>query len=247
MLGLLYSALTAFVCFQFTGSKYDHVGIVVPGASRSLLRIMEATSDGIQVYSLKLRLMAYSREVSNSIIVRRFIAERTPSLVNELSRFVERVEGNPYSILGILHSSGESDRAIQDLMASSASDSSGDDNRREGGIGDFKTAESSYGGYTSSTGSTHSASMNSPTMSGRGRSKASKKEKQRKYFCSSLVASALKQIGWLNTTRKSSSFWPGSFEDGGEIEKLLATGVSLGPETRVDCRIVEVGLATSEN
>ncbi|KAG6602782.1 putative ribonuclease H2 subunit A [Phytophthora cinnamomi] len=53
---------------KFTGSKYDHVGIVVPGESRFLLRIMEATSEGIQVYSLKARLMAYAREVSNSIV-----------------------------------------------------------------------------------------------------------------------------------------------------------------------------------
>jgi len=88
------------------------------------------------------------------------------------------------------------------------------------------------GSNESSASSTSSSQSSSPSAMG--------------YFCSSLVASALKQVGWLETTRKSSSFWPGSFEDGGEIEGLLAAGVILGPETRVDCRIVEVGLAIPE-
>lgn len=225
--------------------------MIVPGASRALLRIIEATSDGIQVFSLKLRLMAYSREVSNSIVVRRFNAERTPALVDELSKFVQRVEGNPYSILGILHSSGESDRTLQDMMNSRSSDDSGEDVRRDAasatatiasnGAGEyFGSNDSSYGGDASSTSSSQSSS---PTTATIGSKKSKPKKHTRKYFCSSLAASALKQIGWLETTRKSSSFWPGSFEDGGEIEGLLAPGVTLGPETRVDCRIVEVGLA----
>jgi hypothetical protein len=228
---------------QFTGSKYDHVGIVVPGASRSLLRIMEATSDGIQVFSLKLRLMAYSREVSDSIVVRRFNAERTPAFIDDLNKFVQRVEGNPYSILGILHSTGESDRTLQDMMVSSdANDAASATASTVSGNG----AGEYIGSNESSASSTSSSQSSSPSAMG-SHSKTSKAKKhKRKYFCSSLVASALKQVGWLETTRKSSSFWPGSFEDGGEIEGLLAAGVILGPETRVDCRIVEVGLEIPE-
>ncbi|KAG2828192.1 hypothetical protein PC129_g8226 [Phytophthora cactorum] len=204
---------------KFTGSKYDHVGIVVPGESRFLLRIMEATSEGIQVYSLKPRLMAYAREVSNTIIVRKIVSDRTPELTEMLREFVRRVDGNPYSIFGILRSTGESDRNIfNSVRVGNSVGEESDDSF-------FNTGESSTSSTPSSPEGTDSA------------------KSQRKYFCSSLVASAWKELGWLQTKRKASSFWPGSFEDGGEVERLLAPGVALGPETVIDCRIVEVGLS----
>ncbi|KAE8897010.1 hypothetical protein PF005_g16779 [Phytophthora fragariae] len=202
---------------KFTGSRYDHVGIVVPGESRFLLRIMEATSEGIQVYSLKARLMAYAREVSNTIVVRRVETERTPELIELLKEFVHRVDGNPYSIFGILRSTGESDRSVFSSVRSCADET-----------------EESFAATATST----SSSPSSPVTENSDVSKS-----KRKYFCSSLVASAWKELGWLQTKRKSSSFWPGSFEDGGEVEPLLAPGVVLQPETVIDCRIVEVGLS----
>lgn len=205
------------VYVQFTGSKYDHVGIVVPGESWFLLRIMEATSEGIQVYSLKPRLMAYAREVSNSIVVRRVQTERSPELIAMLKDFVHRVDGNPYSIFGILRSTGESERSVFSSIRSCADES-----------------EDSF----ANTGSSTSSSPSSPVTDISDASKS-----KRKYFCSSLVASAWKELGWLQTKRKSSSFWPGSFEDGGEVESLLAPGLVLHPETVIDCRIVEVGLS----
>jgi hypothetical protein len=208
-----------FYCLlQFTGSKYDHVGIVVPGESRLLLRIMEATADGIQVYSLKARLMAYAREVSKAIVVRKVETERSPELLELLAEFVRRVNGNPYSILGILRYGGESDRS---LFGSSRGVNSGCEESEDA---------------VSNTGSTTSSTPSSPVTEGA-------QDAKRKYFCSSLVASAWKELGWLQTKRKSSSFWPGSFEDAGEVEQLLAPGVVLGPETAIDCRIVEVGLS----
>ncbi|KAG3101884.1 hypothetical protein PI124_g10563 [Phytophthora idaei] len=204
---------------KFTGSKYDHVGIVVPGESRFLLRIMEATSEGIQVYSLKPRLMAYAREVSNTIIVRKIVSDRTPELTEMLREFVRRVDGNPYSIFGILRSTGESDRNIFNSVR----------------VGN-SVGEESDDSFFNTGGSSTSSTPSSPEGTDSAKS-------QRKYFCSSLVASAWKELGWLQTKRKASSFWPGSFEDGGEVERLLAPGVALGPETVIDCRIVEVGLS----
>ncbi|ETM51200.1 hypothetical protein, variant 1 [Phytophthora nicotianae] len=204
---------------KFTGSKYDHVGIVVPGESRFLLRIMEATSEGIQVYALKPRLMAYAREVSNTIVVRKISSERTPEITEVLTEFVRRVDGNPYSIFGILRSTGESDRSIFNSVRVTNS-----------------MYEESDDSFSNTGGSSNSSTPSSPEGSESTKS-------QRKYFCSSLVASAWKELGWLQTKRKSSSFWPGSFEDGGEAERFLAPGVALGPETVIDCRIVEVGLS----
>ncbi|OWZ19587.1 Ribonuclease H2 [Phytophthora megakarya] len=208
---------------KFTGSKYDHVGIVVPGESRFLLRIMEATSEGIQVYPLKPRLMAYAREVSNTIVVRKIQTERTRQLLEVLMEFVRRVDGNPYSILGILRSTGESDRNLINSVRVANS------------------VEEEEETFTTTGGSSTSSTPSSPAAEGADSTKS--QDSKRKYFCSSLVASAWKELGWLETKRKASSFWPGSFEDGGEVERCLASGVTLGPETVIDCRIVEVGLS----
>uniref|UniRef100_K3WMP2 PX domain-containing protein n=1 Tax=Globisporangium ultimum (strain ATCC 200006 / CBS 805.95 / DAOM BR144) TaxID=431595 RepID=K3WMP2_GLOUD len=220
---------------KFTGAKYDHVGIVVPGASRNLLRIMEATSEGIQVYSLKARLMAYSREVSNVIAVRRIRAERTPEMVEQLRLFVERVEGNPYSILGILRSKGESERMV---LATSTKSQSQATISSSGHSSDSDSSGSSGGSIASAPVSPAHQASSSFT--------ADSKTKKRKYFCSSLAASTLKHVGWIHTHHSSSHFWPGSFEDGGEVEQYLANGVMMEPEAVIDCRIVEVGLATQE-
>ncbi|GMG16045.1 unnamed protein product [Phytophthora fragariaefolia] len=161
--------------------------------------------------------MAYAREVSNSIVVRRVETERPPELIELLKEFVLHVDGNPYSIFGILRSTGESERSIFSSARSCADET-----------------EESF----ANTGSSTNSNPSSPVTENSDPSKA-----KRKYFCSSLVASAWKELGWLQTKRKSSSFWPGSFEDGGEVESLLAPGVALQPETVIDCRIVEVGLS----
>lgn len=194
---------------------------------------MEATSEGIQVYSLKARLMAYSREVSNVIVVRKIKAERTPGIVERLRHFVERVEGNPYSILGILRSQKASERMLLDAPLSqvgTSGNTSADDSDSSSG--------SSSGGPTPNDGQTKSTSAleESPSL----------EAKKRKYFCSSLAASTLKHLGWIHTNHSSSHFWPGSFEDGGEIEHCFVDGVAMEPEAVIDCRIVEVGLATQD-
>lgn len=213
------------------------MGIVVPGASRNLLRIMEATSEGIQVYSLKARLMAYSREVSNVIVVRKIKAERTPELVERLRHFVERVEGNPYSILGILRSQKASERMILDAPSShveTSGNTSADDSDSSSG--------SLSGGPTP-----NGPKLNTPsTIEPSSIASEASSSKKRKYFCSSLAASTLKHVGWIHTTHGSSHFWPGSFEDGGEIETCFVDGVAMEPEAVIDCRIVEVGLATQD-
>lgn len=193
---------------------------------------MEATSEGIQVYSLKARLMAYAREVSNVIAVRRIVAERSPAVVERLKRFVERVEGNPYSILGILRSQGESERQIVSLepLASSSSSTTSSSASESPHASDTTAATPLAGPATDET-----------------RSDAETKSK-RKYFCSSLAASTLKHLGWIDTTRSSSHFWPGSFEDGGEIEQYVVASVArMEPEAVIDCRIVEVGHATPQD
>lgn len=186
------------------------------------------------MYSLKARLMAYSREVSNVIAVRKIKAERTPAIVERLKLFVERVEGNPYSILGILRSQGESDRTMLDLPEKSPSQVA----VSSSGCSSDSDSASASGGNTPSA----PLSPSHPPPSNGTDAEA----KKRKYFCSSLAASTLKHLGWIHTNRSSSHFWPGSFEDGGEVEQCFSPGVVLEPEAVIDCRIVEVGLATQD-
>ena len=54
----------------------------------------------------------------------------------------------------------------------------------------------------------------------------------------------MKSMGCLNSERPSAYFWPGSFSEGGELEKYLTNGVSYGPEILIDCRVLEIGKAT---
>ncbi|OQS05583.1 ribonuclease H2 subunit A [Thraustotheca clavata] len=163
---------------KITGSRYDHAAIVVPGSTPPLLSILEATGEGIQVYPLKLRLQAYSREVSNAIVARRIEAPRNSTSLAKMQEFVLGVEGNAYSIFGILN-----------------------------------------------------------------RSKVEKEEKTSNYFCSELVAAALMHLGWLNKDVPPSYYWPGNFEDGGELEAHLARGITICREIALDCKFLEVGKA----
>ncbi|ETW10303.1 hypothetical protein H310_00643 [Aphanomyces invadans] len=94
---------TSKVQRKLTGARYDHAAIVVPGSAPGLLSMLESTGEGIQVYPLKTRLLAYSREVTNAIVARRVLAPRTPETLAKLQQFVLDVNGNKYSIFGILN------------------------------------------------------------------------------------------------------------------------------------------------
>lgn len=52
------------------------------------------------------------------------------------------------------------------------------------------------------------------------------------FFCSELVAEALKSVGVLLSDRVSASWWPRDLQEGGQFEKALHPNWSLG-ETRV--------------
>ena len=67
--------------------------------------------------------------------------------------------------------------------------------------------------------------------------------KDKKFFCSELVAAALRAMGALSTAHVSSYFWPGDFAEGGTVERCLDDNCALGREIEVDCRVVEVGSA----
>ncbi|CAK4657932.1 unnamed protein product [Aphanomyces euteiches] len=101
---------TSKVQRKLTGARYDHVAIVVPGSAPGQLAILESTGEGIQVYPLKTRLLAYGREVTNAIVARRVLAQRTAETMAKLQQFVLDVNGNKYSIFGILNRSKVDDK-----------------------------------------------------------------------------------------------------------------------------------------
>ena len=67
--------------------------------------------------------------------------------------------------------------------------------------------------------------------------------KQDGFFCSELVAAALKRMGLLNRRMANSYYWPGSYVKGADIDKNLSDGVKLGDLIVVDCDSAEVGRA----
>lgn len=70
-----------------------------------------------------------------------------------------------------------------------------------------------------------------------------KSAKEDGYFCSELVAAGLKRMGLLDRTMANSYFWPGSYRQGGDIEKHLTASATLGDSIIVDCLFSEVGHA----
>nr|CCA21462.1 ribonuclease H2 subunit A putative [Albugo laibachii Nc14] len=209
---------------KFTGSRFDHVGIVIPGLRGGNLRLLEATGEGIRVYPLIARIKTYAREVTERIVVRSFLVKRDPESARCLLAFVNSVDGNAYSFLSIFQGLNKSDRCVQQKQL----------------YDEEKWSQAFVSPLQNFT--TQSVEIAKSVV-------ASQKTKQsphkrRKYFCSSLVASALKELGWLQTKRSCSYFWPGSFEEHGEIERSLHPGTTLGKEIDIDCRPVEVATAT---
>uniref|UniRef100_A0A7S2SLV3 PX domain-containing protein n=1 Tax=Mucochytrium quahogii TaxID=96639 RepID=A0A7S2SLV3_9STRA len=64
------------------------------------------------------------------------------------------------------------------------------------------------------------------------------------FFCSELVAEALIEMGVLSSNRKSSYYWPVSFQEGGEVEKAMQKQVCeqpiLSPPIHIDCQVAEI-------
>lgn len=86
----------------FTGSRYDHVGIIIRipwGSTKpSALHLLESTSDGVRTYQLHRRMRAW--HLSNAVVVVRQLKHvaRTNSFLSTLDAFVSDVDGLPYGL-----------------------------------------------------------------------------------------------------------------------------------------------------
>ncbi|KAF0682421.1 Aste57867_25434 [Aphanomyces stellatus] len=67
------------------------------------------------------------------------------------------------------------------------------------------------------------------------------------FFCSELIAAALKASGLIDDSFAASSFWPGSFGSGQEVDRELARhDAYLEEEVVIDCRVLEIALANKD-
>ena len=60
------------------------------------------------------------------------------------------------------------------------------------------------------------------------------------YFCSELIAGALKAMGLMLDRRNELYFWPGEFGEGGGVDKSLIEGCKYGEEVIIDCKVLEI-------
>ncbi len=64
------------------------------------------------------------------------------------------------------------------------------------------------------------------------------------FFCSNLVAAALREMGVLKAERNINYFWPGAFTAGGEVDEALRVGWRFGDVVLLDVSAFELGKAS---
>ncbi|KDO26805.1 hypothetical protein SPRG_08095 [Saprolegnia parasitica CBS 223.65] len=83
-----------------TGAEWDHVGIVVDApTSRHRLMLLEATGDGVTIFPLVPRILAYTSCFTTYMALRKLSLPPTMDLADvgsELAAFANQVEGKPY-------------------------------------------------------------------------------------------------------------------------------------------------------
>jgi hypothetical protein len=144
---------SAALIHTMTGSRWDHIGIVVPIGTRNSLYILEASTSGVYAFPFEDRLKA---TLGNGVVVglRRLQMERTEEFLPVLKAFVEEHEGKSYD-------------SVSTLI--------------------------------------------------RGRFRLNQTEDWSTFFCSELVAAALKRVKVLDDSRVSSNYLPKDFEAGDPV------------------------------
>jgi len=69
-------------------------------------------------------------------------------------------------------------------------------------------------------------------------------EEEAGFFCSNLVAAALREMGALKPEVNHNYFWPGAFTAGGEVDEALREGWRFGDVILLDVSALELGQAS---
>lgn len=220
-----------------TGSHWDHLGLVVRRGEGAPLELLEATSDGVVICELLSRVSAYNRDgFARRIGFRRLLIERTPEMLVSLCEFIKECLGKPYgftleTLLGRLE--------VHDLL---------------GGLGRLLTGQQNISSSGEDT-SVKLIQVEEPSIESdtpKTEVEDIKDQDKSSFFCSEVVAMGLRRIGALrgnskgNGRRRSSTFFPGDFIEGGCFESELEEGITLDALIEVDCLLPEVAWAFEE-
>jgi hypothetical protein len=219
------SSSTATTQRAFTGAEWDHVAIVVPSSGDHQLNLLEATGEGVRCYPLIRRLKAYGSDGFTHYIAIRSLdkEERDDDDINKMMAFIKRVSGLKYAF--------NLRKLLGGVMRINTGVGMG---QQRGGKDQQKIEEddeSAVGEESSSpqpSSSTTDSNQN-PT------------DNSSSYFCSELIASTLKSLGYMHARRNTLYFWPGQFAQGGTIDKSLVDGCRYGEEMIIDFRESEIG------
>ena len=217
---------------NFCFSEWDHVGIVVRRRNNRYLELLESTGDGVCCYPLKNRLRAYMEGYAHQIGIRRLKFPRTNETKKALSDFAMKVNGKPYAL------------TLSKLISTKRKSSNKADasKKRTSGLRESVNTKAAKNGSTSRGRSTAEEDVKSSSDSSAN------------YFCSELVADAMRAMGVLFTHYTASHYWPSSFAELGLIDEHLKESMdenkdcpaaSLGSVVLVDCKVNEVGRALS--
>lgn len=82
-----------------------------------------------------------------------------------------------------------------------------------------------------------------PAAAAHTRRKSAATEEDAGFFCSNLVAAALREMGVLKPEINHNFFWPGAFTAGGEVDEALVQGYGFGDVILLDVSALELGQA----
>lgn len=83
-----------------------------------------------------------------------------------------------------------------------------------------------------------------PNTTTHTRRKSKSAEEEAGFFCSNLVAAALREMGVLKPEINHNYFWPGAFTAGGEVDEALREGWRFGNVILLDVSALELGQAS---
>jgi hypothetical protein len=99
---ILFQSRNSLSGFQraITFSDWDHAAVVIR-RNETVIDILEATGDGVQIYPLVNRLLVYSEHITSKIVIRSLTGS-FPLPREDISsifvKFIKKVEGKPYSL-----------------------------------------------------------------------------------------------------------------------------------------------------
>ncbi len=217
----------------FTHSKWDHAAIVVQRKSSYRLELVEAVgSDGVICLPLVSRLTQYSKGFAEKVGIRRLQQKCSPGSWRAFTKYIDHVVGKPYelSISKLVFSFGAGAGAGASAGAVVPTKSV-EREQQDASIIDFSGKDCVDVDASRRQLARRRSSLNLSTMEN--------------FFCSELVAEALRIIKVLPYEHQANMYWPRSFQRGGRVDKAAPN--ALEAPVLVDFDELEVSKSRLRN